>query len=178
MTFAPRIEGVVPIRSSAEQFAAAFRERVTGGLVFGRPHARSKYQIVEDGGGILRVVAADFSSALNVGLNDVQLRIRSGSVEFRVEYWRWASYAVGLAGALGIIGLILLLTFDVRGYIAEYATFGLSGLSTDQHFAIAWVMVLFWGFVWPWLLVALHKIPLRRLVQRIVHDVDAKAVGR
>jgi hypothetical protein len=174
MTLAPRIEGAVPIRSSADEFAAAFRDRVASGLIFGRPHVRSRYLIVEDGGGILRVVAADFSSAFNVGLNDVRLRLRSGSVEYQVEYWRWASYAVGLAGALGIIGLVLLLTFDVRSYIDDHTTARVPGLSTEQNFAIAWAMVLFWGFVWPWLLIALHKIPLRRLVERIVRDVDAK----
>jgi hypothetical protein len=34
-------------------------------------------------------------------------------------------------------------------------------------------MVLFWGFVWPWLLVALHKRPVRRLLERIIAEVDA-----
>ena len=34
------------------------------------------------------------------------------------------------------------------------------------------MMVLFWGFIWPWLLIAIHKRPLHRLVARIVSEVD------
>ncbi len=39
------------------------------------------------------------------------------------------------------------------------------------------MMVFFWGFVWPWLLIALHKRPLHRLVARIVSDVDPGGSG-
>ena len=178
MTLAPRIEGVVPVQSSAVEFVAAFRQRVTAGLLLGRPHPRSNYQVVEEGAGKLRVRAADYWTAINVGLNDLGLRLpSSGSVQFRVQYWRWASYALGLSGVLGLIGIVLLLTLDVRGYIARHATARLPGLSIDQNLGIAWVMVLFWGFVWPWLLIALHKRPLRRLVERLVREVDAQAAG-
>jgi hypothetical protein len=102
----------------------------------------------------------------------------SGSVQFRVLYWRWASYALAVSGVLGLIGLVLLLILDVRGYIARHAVTMMPGLSTDQNLALAWVMVLFWGFAWPWLLIALHKRPLRRLVERLVREVDAQAINR
>jgi len=53
------------------------------------------------------------------------------------------------------------------------------GLSTEQNLLIAWSMVLFWGFVWPWLLIHLHQRPLRRLLERVISEVDASeyAVG-
>jgi hypothetical protein len=37
-------------------------------------------------------------------------------------------------------------------------------------------MALFWGFAWPWLLIALHKRPLRRLMNQIIVEVDAAAM--
>jgi hypothetical protein len=179
MTFAPRTEGVVPVRSSAAQFLAAFRQRVAAGLLLGRPHPRSNYQVVEEGADMLRVRAADYWTAINVGLNDLELRLPcSGSVQFRVQYWRWASYVLGLSGVLGLIGLGLLLTLHVRAYLTRDATGDLPGLSLDQNLAVAWAMVLFWGFAWPWLLIVLHKRPLRRLVERLVREVDAQAVSR
>jgi hypothetical protein len=92
-----------------------------------------------------------------------------------VQYWRWAGYALGVSAILGIIGLSLLLAFDVRGYIASHAASRVPGLSIDQSLAIAWSMVLFWGFVWPWFLIALHKRPLRRLIARLIAEVDAQA---
>lgn len=38
-------------------------------------------------------------------------------------------------------------------------------------------MVILWGFVWPWLLIALHKKPLRRLIAGLIAEVDAQAAG-
>ena len=178
MTLAPQIEGVVPVRSSATRFVAAFRQRVAAGLLLGRPHPRSNYRIVEESAGLLRVRAADYWTALNVGLNDLELRLpSSGSVQFRVLYWRWAGYALGISGTFGLIGLFILLTLDVRSYIARQTVAMMPGLSIDQNLALAWGMVLFWGFAWPWLLIAMHKRPLRRLVERIVREVDTHAIS-
>jgi hypothetical protein len=50
-------------------------------------------------------------------------------------------------------------------------------LSTDQNLAVAWVIVVFWGFAWPWVLIAMHKRPLRRLVERLIREVDAHAMS-
>jgi hypothetical protein len=47
------------------------------------------------------------------------------------------------------------------------------GLSVEQNLLIAWVMVLFWGFIWPWVLISLHKRPLHRLIARLIAEVDA-----
>jgi hypothetical protein len=51
----------------------------------------------------------------------------------------------------------------------------LPSLSVDQNLLVAWFMVLFWGLVWPWLLIPMHKRPLRRLVVRLITEVDAQA---
>jgi len=37
---------------------------------------------------------------------------------------------------------------------------------------LLWAFILFWGFVWPWILVVMHKRPLHALVQRLVAAVD------
>jgi hypothetical protein len=91
-----------------------------------------------------------------------------------VRYWQWAQYAIGLCGALGLVGIALLLSFDVREYI-RYSM--VPGLSIEQNLVIAWVMVLFWGFIWPWLLIAMHKRPVHRLVKNLIADVDAGAAA-
>jgi hypothetical protein len=177
MTFAPRVEGVMPVQSSAEAFIPAFRRRVAAGLLTGRPQPRSNYEAFDEGFGRLRVRAVDYWTAINVGLNDLELEHANGTVRFRVRYWRWASYALGLSGGLGLVGLTLLMTMDVRAYIARESSARLPGISLDQNLALAWIMVLFWGGAWPWLLIAFHKRPLRRLVERIIGEVDAEAAG-
>lgn len=176
MMLTPHITGTVPIRASAVQFGQAFQRRVAAGLLMGRPHPRSNYRVINAGASGLDVCAADWSTAISVGLNDIELRLpAAGSVNYHVRYWRWASYVLGLSGVMGLIGLILLLTADVRGYIASHSTARFLGLSIDQNVFIVWTMVLFWGFAWPWLLIALHKRSLHRLIVRLVSEVDAAA---
>ena len=88
-----------------------------------------------------------------------------------------AVLAVGLVqrcALLGLGGLVLLVGFDARGYIASHPSAQVPGLSLDQNLMVAWTMVLFWGFVWPWLLVAMHKRPLRQLVTCLITEVDAR----
>lgn len=177
MTVIPAIEGTVPIQS-AERFLPAFRRRVTAGLLTGRPHPRSRYVVVEAGAGHLEVRAADWWSAINVGLNWVELRnVAPGLIRYRVRYWRWAQFALGLSGGLGLAGIVLLLSLDVRGYLARHPASMIAGWSMDQNVRIAWLMVLLWGFVWPWVLIAVHKPSLRRLIARLISEVDAEAVS-
>jgi hypothetical protein len=176
MIFNPQIEGTVAIRSSAPEFLGTFRERVRAGLLVGRPHPRSNYRISESGPGHLVVHAADWWTAINVGLNELELHVpERGVVRYRVRYWQWVQYALALSGVLGVIGLVLLLSLDVRTYITRHSASMLPGLSDDQNLLLAWLMVIFWGFVWPWLLVPMHKRPLRGLVVRLITEVDAKA---
>lgn len=178
MLFAPEIAGTVSIRSAPDRFAEAWRERVQAGLLSGRPHPRSNYRIEESGsGGTLRVLAADWWTAVNVGLNDVELQLpHSGSVQYRVRYWQWAWFAAGFSAILGLLGVALLLGFDVRSYIEANPASRVPGLSPDQNVGVVWGMVTFWGFVWPWVLVALHKRPLHGLVRRLVAEVDDRAL--
>jgi len=173
MTALPKIDGEVLIRSSAERFLQAFRQRVRAGLLSGQPHPRSHYVVSDDGPDHLVVRAADWLSAINVGLNRVEIRhVPPGLIRYHVQYWQWAQYVLGLSGGLGFVGAILLLTLDVRGYIARHQGAMIPGLSSDESLLLAWVMVVFWGFVWPWLLISLHKAPLRRFVTRLIAEVD------
>jgi hypothetical protein len=177
MTPIPEIEGTVTIRSPAERFLRAFHRRVGAGLLTGRPHPRSHYTVSDAGPEYLTFYVNDWWSAVNVGLNRVELRqIQPGVIRYRVRYWRWAQYALGVSGGLGLLGIVLLLSVDVRGYMAGNPSATISLLSIDQNVFAVWFMVLFWGFVWPWLLISLHKRPLRGLITRLITEVDAEAV--
>jgi hypothetical protein len=179
MTLSPEIRGTVQIRSAPAEFLQAFRQRVAAGLLSGTPQPRSNYVVTQAGSDRLQVRAADWSTAINVGLNQLDLGLpEQGRVRYHVRYWRWASYAVGLCGVLGLIGLLLLLIPDARGYIARHPSSMVPGLSVDQHLYIAWAMVLFWAFLWPWILISLHKPALRRLVTRLITEVDAQSSAR
>ena len=50
-------------------------------------------------------------------------------------------------------------------------------LSLDQNVVLAWALALFWGLAWPWILIALNRRPLRRLIDGLISEVDAAAAG-
>jgi hypothetical protein len=173
LRFHPVIEGTYGIRSSAPEFLERMKQRVGVGLLSGQPHRRSNYVITHDGPTHLHIHAADWWTALNVGLNEFDLQApEPGLVGYRVRYWRWASYVLGLSAVLGVIGVALLLLTDVRSYISEHQAQMIPGLTVEQNLLVAWGMAVFWGFIWPWLLIRLHQRPVRRLVERLISEVD------
>ena len=178
MSLAPEIRGSISIRSAPWDFLQTLQQRVARGLLLGQSHRRSKYVVTRADAQHVHVQAVDWRTAINVGLNEVDLEVpQPGTVRYRVYYWRWASYVIGLGAVLGAVGLLLLVTFDVRSYISQSQSRQVPGLSIEQNVVLLWAMVLFWGFVWPWLLIWLHKGPLRRLLSRLVAEVDEQALS-
>ena len=174
MSILPEVEGTVSIASSSDRFFHACRQRVAAGLLTGQPHPRSNYMVSGASHDHLEIRAADWRTTINVGLNTMVLRYaHPGTIHYRIRYWPWAQFAIRLSGGMGLIGVVLLLGFDVRGYIANHESSMIPGLSIEQNWRIAWLMVLFWGFVWPWLLISLHKRPLRGLIARLISEMDA-----
>ena len=178
MIFTPEIEGAAPIQAARQPFFDAFRRRVDAGLLTGRPHPRSNYAVSEAGPIRLAVQAADWRTAINVGLNELEVEIRQeGFVHFRVRYWRWTMYVFALSAVIGVTLFAFLAFVDVRSYLSGHPFSRLPGLSLSQNVAVAWLAALFWGFVWPWLMIPIHKKPLRGLVARLIADVDAQATA-
>jgi hypothetical protein len=104
-------------------------------------------------------------TAINVGINHVEVQIRENSwLEYVVTYRRWAAYCVALGALLGIFGVGGFLLFPNLRADVERGGPG-----------IFWGMVAFWGFVWPWLLIALHKPFAKRCLNRVLAEVDHQA---
>jgi hypothetical protein len=177
MGFVPAMEGTAAIRAQAQPFVTAFVRRIETGLLPHAPRWRCQYRVTRQGDDRLRFQATDWWTALNVGLNDVELAVGPGGrVHYAIRYWRWASYAIALSGVIGLALIAAFLVFDVRDHLLRHPESTIPGLSTDQNIAIGWAMALFWGFAWPWILIALHKRPLRRLMNQIIAEVDAAAM--
>jgi hypothetical protein len=178
MTFAST-EGTAVIRAAPQAFLTAFARRVEAGLL---PHAsqgRNQYRVRQLGSDRLRFRAEGWWTAFNVGLNDVELTPGPpGRVHYAIRYWQWAGSAIGLSAVIGVLLMMFFWILDIREYIEQHPRSAVPGLSLGQNAAIAWAMAVFWGFVWPWILIAGHKRPLRRLMERLITEVDAAAVDQ
>lgn len=173
MPFLPEVRGTLTIRSDPDAFFRAFRRRVASGLLTGTLHRRSQYIATQSDAQHLSVHAAGWLSAIKVGLNDLDLEwAGKATLRYRVRYWRWTLYCVALGALLAAIAIALALTFDLRGYLTQAPERVRWGLNVEQNIALFWAFIVFWGFLWPWILVALHKGPLHGLVRRLVEAVD------
>ncbi|MEE2937839.1 MAG: hypothetical protein VYA84_17770 [Planctomycetota bacterium] len=169
----PFIAGEIPIRATSKQFSTALRQRVNRGFLNNLPGVRQNYELVDCGSLSANVRAGNWLTAINVGMNDLFLDLSdSGKIQYRLSYWRWTTYCVGLGMILGLVMVAIFLTIDIRQYIANNPSARLPGLTIDQNVYFAWGNVSFWGFVWPWILVVLHKRSLRKLLMKTIAEVD------
>ena len=171
------IEGETPIRSDPRAFVATFARRVASGLIPGGPASRNRYEVTREGGDRVHFRAAGWWTAIAVGLNEVELAASGGRVRYTVRYARWATFVLALSDLLGMVLVLFFVFFDLREYLAHHSRYAVPGLSLDQNVALAWAMAIFWGFVWPWILIVAHQRPLRRLTERLIAEVDAAAAG-
>ncbi len=154
----------------------AFAQRIESGLLGSSVRTRNHYVTTRQEVDRLDFRAADLRTARNVGLNDVHLTVLPDhSVRYTIRYRRWTLFALTMGAVFLILFASILLLMDIRGYIETHPASRFPGLSTSQNLAIAWALGLFWGLVWPWVLISLHKRPLRRLMERIISEVDHAA---
>jgi len=173
--FRPRFAGIVKIGSPGAEFLDRFERRVQAGLLTGKPHWRVRYAVTRRSDHELAFRACSLMTAINVGLNEVDLRILGDqSLEYVVSLRRWAAYAVVFGVSLcGLLGTALIACFllmpGLRSDIAAY----------DGGATVFWGSVVFWGFLWPWLLAALlipmHKRFARQCLIHIIDQVDSQA---
>src|SRR5437667_12830675 len=93
-------ERVTTVRAPAPAFVASFNRRIERGLLTGAPNSRSRYRVTRQSPGDLAFHAIDWWTAINVGLNDVEIAVASdGRVQYAIRYGRWAAFVVALGSS-------------------------------------------------------------------------------
>lgn len=181
MHILPYTRGQKAVRSRPREFLEAFSRRIGSGLLPGprsdRPNARSRYAVTRKTETSLHFVASDWSTAIAVGFNDVEVGVSDGLARYEIRYGRWAAYCVSLGAIIGLVLVAFFLFADLREYLRMHPGSSIPGLDAGQNMALAWGMAVFWGFVWPWLLIGMYRGILRRLMERIIEEVDREAEG-
>ncbi len=161
----PGFDGLYKPERLSPKLLENLAQRVRAKKVFPWATARrNQYVIAEESHQKLRYRATSLLTGAFVGLNDVTLRTDKtpGAVHYSVKYWLWAGYCIGL-------GLVI-----AAAILVSTALFQFAGSKANVH-AYPWVFwgsLLFWCFVWPWVLIALHKIWARKMMVRLLDEVN------
>jgi len=170
------VEGEGTIHSPAEQFLPVFERRVVDGLFAPGNRRRANYEITTNSSDVLRFRAKDWVTAASIGLNDVELRAQGSRMGFRVRYPRWAAFVVVLGAAIGAAMIAAFLAIDLPRYIETHRASQIPGASTGLNVAVAWGIAIFFGFVWPWLLILFHRGQIRNAMRTLIAEVDRVAM--
>ena len=157
---APEFEGRFAVARIPDDYFQSVARRVKSGLFVPGVRTRAQYEVTRVGSDSLAFRASDLWTAINVGLNEVDLdRDGTTTIRYRVRFRRWNLYAVVLSGVIGALlalGWLLGLTrTPAHGPVGN---------------GIFWTSVGFWGLAWPWILTALHKKPAARCLERILRE--------
>lgn len=167
----PCFEGSYPLRRPASELLDAMVERLASGLLVCAPPNRNRYAIDSRTNESLVFHSTTVWTGISIGLNRVQLDAPPGSneVRYRVSYWTWARYALGL-GAVICAPMLLFLMVAQSG-VVEIPPEWIA--PPRQMLIFGLPMLIFWGLVWPWILIVLHKRSAARCLERILAEVDA-----
>ncbi len=169
--FHPSFRGVYQPEVLADDFVHRLAARVESGLFPMASAGRNRYTITERMPTRLRFRSVGLVTGINVGLNEVSVRVdnRAPEISYEVSYWTWAKYSLylcaGIAGVLGLVLLATLLGLPMFG--------GNAHLPTSVMLLVSVPMIVFWGALWPWILIALHKRPAAKCLTRIFDEVNS-----
>jgi hypothetical protein len=170
------VEDETTIHAPAEEFLPTFERRVVDGLFAPGNRRRANYVITTNASDGLRFRAKDWATAASIGLNEVELRANGSRLRYQVRYPRWAAFVLGLGAAVGVALIATFVIFDLPRYILRHPQSQLPGLSIGLAVAAAWSLAIFFGFVWPWLLILFHRGQIRNAMRTLIAEVDRVAM--
>ena len=158
--FMPVFAGRISVAGIPADFGTRLAERVRTGLLVPGSRRRANYTVDSTGRDRVRFRAADLSTAISVGLNDVTVERRDATtITYEVRYWRWTLFCVVLSLLIALS--VVAVTFSSGQEIQAYR-YG------RQLF---WSYIGFWGVAWPWILTAFHKRFASRCLEGILREV-------
>ncbi len=166
--FRPIFSGTFSPERLRPDFIAALAKRVRSGLFPLASPRRNQYVIVEEAVDRLRFRSKGLLSSITIGWNDVQVQTdltpaspgTPPAIHYSVTFWDWTRYSVTLCGVIAVC------------LIAGFSLLMPASRTLPITKIVFWIMVGFWGFLWPWILVAIHKRPAARMLERLFTEVN------
>jgi|688.fasta_scaffold26815_8 hypothetical protein len=164
-TFSPVTSGIF-IAKLNSNFISELAERVRGGLFPLASKHRNAYEVIAQSHNTLHFRSSNFWTGINIGLNDVFVKLnQADQVEYTIRYWTWTKYVVVLGIALFLVGVVAI---TAGPKILPAVWF----VEVKRSPWIGISMLVFWGLLWPWGMVAIHKRSVRRCFEQILDAVN------
>ncbi len=163
--FSPEYSGTIEFKALPDDYTDRIARRVETGLLVPGSRRRANYVVRAKSREAVSFSAVGFWTAYNLGLNDVEVRgAGPNRVDYHGSFRRWALYAAINSLALSTVIIIGLLVWPgARDEVSRYS----------WGWPFIGVLLAFFGLVWPWLLVALHRRLVPRTLERIVREAVA-----
>jgi hypothetical protein len=163
--FSPAYAGVIEVSAVPDDFIERMARRVETGLLRPGSRTRADYVVRSRSRDAISFAARGFWTAYSIGLNEVELRRESMQrIAYHGSFRRWATYAALHGLALSAVILVAVLAWpDGRGQVS----------ATPYGWPLFLGLLAFFGLVWPWLLVAIHRRIVARSLEGIVREVVA-----
>ena len=178
--FSPIISGIYLTEQLSRRFLEGLVKRIESGLFPKAVESRNRYVVSSRTEEEVKFHSIGLKTSVYVGLNDVSVKIDSSPntgerVIWRVKYWKWAMYSVKVCFFIG--GLLILTRFLLfPAWFNKWWCLQpkcLHGLLGEVLF---WFFIIFWGLLWPWVLVVLHKRPVSNLLRYIFDEVNQSQI--
>ena len=102
--FLPKFEGTLLLPRIPDGFFERVARRVHEGLLIRGSRNRANYTVQRADRYDVRFAAADVSTAINIGLNEVRVYCVDGQrIGYSVTFWKWTLYVVILCAVIGVL---------------------------------------------------------------------------
>lgn len=166
----PGSNGDIPVNQIRPDLIKQISARIQSGLFLAASPCRNKYEIISDSKDNIHFRSASFLTSIYVGLNNVKISIdkNNNKIHYDFTYWPWAWYCIVLSFSLTLIIGFLFLSHLFRIYLFPEIEY-------PSSFEISLYIIpslVFWGLIWPWILIYRHKKSASKALEMIIHQVN------
>jgi outer membrane protein assembly factor BamB len=171
----PSFNGNYEYNSLRNDFIEKLASQTKTGLFPIASRCRNKYDIVAQSEKSLHFRSTSLLTGIHIGLNDVHIQVDESTnrIQYDVTFWTWAKFCVSLS-----LGVVFILGFFLTSHLFGlyiFPDFEYPSMFEIEMYIVP--MIIFWGLIWPWILIYRHKKPAAECLIRIFEEVNSNENG-
>lgn len=166
----PSLNGSISVHNIHTDLIDKISKRIKLGLFMSASPRRNRYEITSVSKDAINFKSVSLLTSIYIGLNNVNIRIDADNNEIYYEFsfWRWACYCILLS-----LSLTLLIAFFFLSHL--FGIYIFSEIEYPSSFEIYMYIIpsmVFWGLIWPWILIYRQKKTASKAIELIIHQLN------